>query len=85
MTRTPGPRRHWLDDVKHVTVIYRVLIAVCVALVGVDFFFVKSGHFAWEHWVGFYAIYGFVCCLALVLVAKRLRKVLMRPEDYYDR
>ena len=27
----------------------------------------------------------FLACVALVLIAKQLRKVLMRPEDYYDR
>ena len=31
-----------------------------------------------------YGIFGFVACVALVLIAKQLRKVLMRREDYYD-
>ena len=39
----------------------------------------------WEGWPGFYPMYGFVACVALVLVAKQLRKILMRDEDYYDR
>ena len=30
------------------------------------------------------AIFGFVVCVALVLAAKWLRTLLMRPEDYYD-
>jgi hypothetical protein len=38
----------------------------------------------WEALFGFYALYGFVACAILVLVAKELRKVLMRGEDYYD-
>jgi hypothetical protein len=33
---------------------------------------------------GFYAIYGFVACVILVLVAKEMRKLVMRDEDYYD-
>jgi hypothetical protein len=85
VNRTDEKRRYWLDDPKHVTAVYRALIAVCLVLGAVDLFFVKRGHFAWEGWIGFYAIYGFVCCVALVLVAKQLRKVLMRREDYYDR
>ena len=40
---------------------------------------------SWEGWPGFYAIFGFVACAALVLIAKELRKLLMRDEDYYDR
>jgi hypothetical protein len=34
---------------------------------------------------GFYGVYGFVACVSLVLAAKVLRKLVMRPEDYYDR
>ena len=39
----------------------------------------------WEGLWGFYAIYGFVGCALLVIIAKYLRKVLMRDEDFYDR
>jgi hypothetical protein len=38
-----------------------------------------------ESWFGFYGWYGFVGCVGLVLVAKALRVILKRPEDYYDR
>jgi hypothetical protein len=34
---------------------------------------------------GFYAVYGFVACVTLVLLARVLRKLIMRPEDYYER
>ena len=37
-----------------------------------------------ELWWGFYCFYGFVACVLLVLVAKQMRKVVMRDEDYYD-
>jgi hypothetical protein len=30
-------------------------------------------------------LYGFFACVALVLAAKLLRKLIMRPEDYYER
>ena len=45
----------------------------------------STGRFAIEHVFGFYGLFGFVACVALVLIAKQLRRVLMRPEDYYDR
>ena len=51
----------------------------------IDVFVPKHGPFAIEHVFGFYGLFGFVACVALVLVAKQLRRVLMRPEDYYDR
>ena len=32
---------------------------------------------------GFYAIYGFIGCVVLVLVATQMRKIVMRDERYY--
>jgi hypothetical protein len=34
---------------------------------------------------GFYAIYGFVACVVLVVVATAMRRLVMRAEDYYER
>lgn len=31
-----------------------------------------------------YAIYGFVACVALVLIGRLLRRLVMRHENYYD-
>jgi hypothetical protein len=33
---------------------------------------------------GFYALFGFVACVTLVLIAKQMRKILKRKADYYD-
>jgi len=39
----------------------------------------------WEAWPGFYAVFGFVACVILVLVAKYvLRPLVKRDEKYYD-
>ena len=35
--------------------------------------------------MGFYGFYGFVSCVGLVLLAKQIRKILGRKENYYDR
>jgi uncharacterized membrane protein len=78
-------RRYWLDDRRNVAKIYWGLIAVCAALLLADFFYNKHAKFALESVFGFYGIFGFVCCVFLVLAAKELRKLLKRPEDYYDR
>jgi hypothetical protein len=51
----------------------------------IDLLVPKHGAFAIEHAFGFYAFFGFVACVTLVLVAKQLRRILMRPENYYDR
>ncbi len=85
MRPPPDERPRWLDDPAHVTLIYRVLIGACLALVGVGFVVSIEGHFGWEEVTGFYAVYGFISCVTLVLIAKGLRWILKRPEDYYGR
>jgi hypothetical protein len=56
-----------------------------VVLLIVEFFVHKHPHFPWEGWLEFYAIYGFVACVALVIAAKYiLRPLMKRREDYYD-
>ena len=37
----------------------------------------------WEGLPFFYPIYGFVGCTILVVIAKWMRRIIMRPEDYY--
>lgn len=44
-----------------------------------------KGYFGVDDWLGFGAVYGFGCCLAMVLFAKGLGFLLKRPEDYYTR
>ena len=77
-------KRYWLDDPRNVDKIVYALYAVCGLLLVIDPLIHKHGPFAIEHWFGFYGIYGFVACVALVLAAKELRRILMRSEDYYD-
>jgi hypothetical protein len=88
-TRAPlapeGERPRWLDDRGNVDKLVQALYAVCAVLLLIDPLVHKHGPFEIEHWWGFYAIYGFVGCVFLVLAAKVLRMIVMRPEDYYDR
>ena len=62
-----------------------MLYLACALLLAADLFIHRHVIHAWESLWGFYAFYGFVACIALVLLAKQLRKILKRPEDYYDR
>lgn len=81
---TPPHERTWIDDPKNVDRIVYALYALCALLVVIDPFVHKHGPFTIEHIWGFYAFYGFVACVGLVLAAKLLRVILMKPEDYYD-
>lgn len=81
---TPPEERTWIDDPKTATKIVYALFAVCAGLVVVDPFVHKHGPFAIEHLWGFYGIFGFLACVGLVVGAKLVRAILMRPEVYYD-
>jgi hypothetical protein len=42
-------------------------------------------HFAFENFPAWGSLYGFVSCVAIVVVSKLVGKLwLTRPEDYYD-
>jgi len=58
--------------------------AICVILVIADFIFHRHIGFSWEEMPAFYAIYGFAACVVLVVIAKKMRKLVMRKENYYD-
>lgn len=81
----PDEKDYWLDHPKNVDRLVHAFYAVCGVLIAIDVFVPKHGPFATEHWFGFYGWFGFIACVALVLIAKQMRRVLMRPEDYYDR
>ncbi|MBT8419575.1 MAG: hypothetical protein KJO08_01805 [Gammaproteobacteria bacterium] len=78
-------KKHLFDNPANVTRLLRIFFAICLGLVGVEFFFHRHVVHAWENLWGFYALYGFVACVALVLIATQMRKVLMRDEDYYEK
>lgn len=80
-----GERAYWLDNPANVDRLVRWFYIACGLVLVIDPFVHKHGPFEIEHIWGFYGIYGFVACAALVLISKQLRKILMRPEDYYDR
>ena len=78
-------KKGWFDDPRHVKIFLRAFFASLAVLLIIDFFVGKHGYFHWEESPDFFAAYGFISCVALVLVAKILRILIKRDEDYYDR
>lgn len=59
-------------------------LVLAVSLVS-EFFVHKHPYFPWEEWPFFYAVFGFVAFVVLILLAKHiLRPLIEREEDYYD-
>lgn len=81
----PVEKIWWLDRSENVTKLYRALWAIGLALIGLDLIVHRHAETAFDGWFGFYGIYGFVSCFSLVLAAKGLRRIVMRPEDHYER
>jgi hypothetical protein len=77
-------KTHLFDDPKNVKRVAYALFAVSAISAFLDFVVDRHEELHFAETYLFHCIYGFVACVILVLVAKELRKVLMRPEDYYD-
>ena len=69
----------------HLRILLRVLVGICSGFAAADLFYTKHVEFGFQSWIAFDAVFGFVACVGLVLIAKQLRRFLMRDEDYYDR
>lgn len=77
-------KKHFLDKPANVERLLRVFYTLCGLLFIVDFVIHRHIYTNWEKLPGFYALYGFVAFVILVVVSHLLRRLLMRKEDYYD-
>ena len=76
----------WIEKPGMLTRMWKIFVGVLVVLVAVDVLFVTHEHtyLIFETLPGFSAVYGFVACTALVVIAKVLRKLCKRDMKYYD-
>ncbi len=83
-----GPKQPigWMDKPDFVKRLFLAFYVICGMLLVAD---LVLGHptehpHPYEGPRGFYAVYGFISFWFLVLVAKQMRKLLIRSEDYYE-
>ena len=77
-------KKGWFDERKNLILFLRIIYTSLILLLCVDFFIEKHPDFAFDGVPNFYAAYGFISCVLLVLVAKVMRIFLMKDEEYYD-
>lgn len=77
-------KTHIFDKPKNVKKLLNGFYVVCILLVVADFIIHRHTTMEWEKIPAFYALYGFVACVLLVVIAKKMRALVMRKEDYYD-
>jgi hypothetical protein len=73
----------WLARPGSIKLLWKVFAAILVLCVLAQLMFKVKGYFVVDGWFGFGAVFGFLACLLMVLVAKVLGLVLKRPESYY--
>ena len=79
----------WFDKQGNVRFILWALYGISALLLIIDFVLWfskvdKHPYLKWETWPGFYAAFGFVSCVVLVLGARFiLRPITKRREDFY--
>lgn len=86
MTDRPAEERTWwLDRKENVTKVARTLYVVCAVVLLADLVARTHPETEIDAIPFFYGVYGFVGSVFLVLASKEiLRRIVKRPEDYYD-
>jgi hypothetical protein len=78
-------KKHFFDSPENLKKFLKGFFASLVVLIVIDLFVHKHPYFALEGYPSFYATFGFVACVVLVLAARYiLRPLIKRREDYYD-
>ena len=77
-------KQHLFDNPRNVSLVIGSLYIVCILLFLLDFVLHRHATNEWDGFSGFYALFGFTACVTLVLIAKQMRRILKRKEDYYD-
>ncbi len=78
-------KKYFLDKPGNLKKSIRVFYLICVLLLVADLFVTKHGVNYWENVPQFFAAYGLISCVFLVVAARFiLRPLVKRKEDYYD-
>ncbi len=75
--------KHWLTRPQTIRLLWRVFVAVLALTVLAELVVQHEVRFEVEGWFGFNAVFGFVACAVLIVVAKAIGIVLKRPDNYY--
>ena len=84
MTNNPDDKKYYLDKPENVQRLLRVFYVLCALLFVADFIVHRHTMIALEEFPAFYAVFGFVAFVVLVIGSIALRKLIMRKENYYD-
>ena len=81
---TEAGEKHWLVRPETLRLLWRSGLAVLALMVSGDFFVHGHPNSRIDGTFGFYAWYGLVTCVGMILFAKALGLFLKRKDTYYD-
>lgn len=74
---------HWLARPRTIRWLWRIFVAILALTVIAQLVVEVHPPFELEGVFGFNALYGFIACAALILVARGIGVLLKRPDGYY--
>ncbi|MEX0741940.1 MAG: hypothetical protein WD079_04025 [Phycisphaeraceae bacterium] len=80
----PPDHDHWLVRPRTIRLLWIVFIAILVLTIIPDLFIDQYDHFGIEATFGFFAWFGFLTCVVMVVAAKLLGYLVKRKDSYYD-
>lgn len=83
-TSEHSSERHWLVRPQTIRRLWIGGAVLLVLLVLLQFVLPIKGHFGVDGWFGFAPVFGFLSCVAMVVVARALGAMLKQPENFYD-
>ena len=73
----------WLVRPATIRLLWGILWVVLALTVAAHLVINVKGYFVIDAWYGFGAVFGFLACVLMVIVAKALGVLLKRDQDYY--
>ena len=80
---SPDHSDHWLVRPTTISLLWKIFSAVLLLTVIAQLVISIKGYFGVDGWLGFGAVFGFLSCVLMVLVAKALGFILKREQDYF--
>ena len=78
-------KQHWLVRPGTIRLLWFIFLLVLALMVLASLFTEAHARFRIDGSFAFYAWYGFLTCVGMVVFAKLLGRLLRRKDSYYDR
>ena len=78
-------KKDFLERPETIKILWIILYSLCGITLIAELFIKRESHFGFDGFFGFYAVLGFLSCVALILIAKLGGIFLKKKTDYYEK